>query len=239
MRQIRRILSRNRIQTGGRRVKCPVREGIVEVDGYHCRYECVEEDENTLLFRGGGKRPCFLLHIYPSTKQAILLGFERALNCSLNENAPIKSAARAAFKVAQERGVQHFELSDEATRDSSPGKRFVLSDMEFLSSGVAWYESCMPIQPVPQRKDTVERWRQRVRTNSWTSVIECLQRDIPNIHIPISLEGIDTTAEGSAMAVFARIKEAKTDFFSDYRFELPLCSGIGSLFGVVWEAHLN
>lgn len=211
----------------------------MEVDGYRYRYECLVDDENTLLFRGGSKRPCFLLHIYPNTKKAILLSFERAPNCSLNENAPIKSAARAAFEVARQRGVQHFELSDEATRDSSPGKKFVLSDMEFLSSGVAWYESCLPIHPASQRQATIERWRQRVRTNSWASVFECLQQETPSICVPVSLEGIDTTTEGSAMAVFTRIKEAKTDFFSDYRFELPLCSGMNSLFGVVWEAHLN
>jgi hypothetical protein len=232
----------SRIQTGGGRqrgVRCPIREGIVETNGFRYKYECIEDDENTILFRGGGKRPCFLLHIRPAEKEAVLLGFERALNCSLNDHAPIKSAARAAFELARQRGVQHFELSDEATRDSSLGKRFVLSDMEFLTSGVAWYESCLPVRPVAAAIPLVESWRSNASRITWQTVSECLQTQFPSFVCPVPLDDIDVTKEGSGMAVFSRIKAAKTDFFSDYRYALPSCIGAkGSLFGVVWEASL-
>jgi hypothetical protein len=227
-----------RIQRGGARVRCGRREGIIEADGFRYRYYCYEDDENTLIFNGGSGRPCFVLSIEPAKKTALLIPLERNPSCSMDTGATTKTAGKAAFALAAERGVRTITLTDNATRPVGD-KKFVVSDMEFLSEGKSWYETFLPVKPSGADANDIEVSRITVQTNTWTTVYACLRQRHPDIVIPVSLAGIEPTKPGSAMEVFRRIKQAKGDFFAEYRITLPICSGIPSLFGTTWVAQLN
>lgn len=225
-----------RIQRGGAR--CGRHEGIVEVDGFRYRYYCYEDDENTLIFNGGSGRPCFVLSVEPKTATAFLISLERKPTCSMDTGATTKTAGKAALALAAERGARTITLTDTATK-AIGDKKFVVSDMEFLSEGNTWYESFLPVVPLESDAIAIEAARATVQTNTWATVYACLRQRRPDIHIPVSLTGIDTNQPGSAMEVFRRIKQKQGVFFAEYRQILPLCSGIPSLFGTSWVAQIN
>lgn len=214
-------------------MRCPVREGVIAGNGFRYQYRCMEEG-TTYVFNGGGKRPCFVLRIDPIEKSAILLDLVRVDPCSMNSGATMKAAAKAAFALAQEVGVQRITLTDNSTKRLDNERRFSLADMYFLSSGKTWYESFLPIRPVASQEAEIDRRREKIRTNTWDAIISCLREVHPDATIPVDISDIDTSASGSAMAVFSRIKSARTDFFAKYRIELPSCSGISSLFETDW-----
>jgi hypothetical protein len=235
---------RNEQQIGGsgrgrrsRRNGCGVVEGVVEANGFRYPYRCEEHDDGILMFYGGQRRPCFGLFIEPN-KTAELHDFVRVTNCSLDPDATIQSAGRAAFKLAAERGVTYIRLTDNASKTLPSGKKFSVSTMEFLTSARSWYETFLPIQPLPEDVDKIERNRHLARTNSWDAVFACLMSRRPEIVIPVPVDDIDTATQGSAMVVFQRIKEARTDFFADYGEDLVLCSGLYPLHHRTWIAYL-
>lgn len=225
-------------QFGGN-VRCHVKRGTITVDGHTYRYRCIEEGDDTLIYSGGNTRPCFVLHIYPETREALLADIVRVPRCSVSADAPTQAAGLAAFALAKERGVTHITLTDNSAKSLPSGKKFSVVDTLFLTTGKTWYESFLPIQPVSTLATAIARWRNTVQTNTWDAVFACLTHDRPDIHIPVNLSDIDTSAAGSAMAVLRRIKDARTDFFADYRYELPKCSGVGNLHGSEWEAFLT
>jgi hypothetical protein len=235
-RHMRLLLQRHGIQMGG---AAGCNNGIISANGYRYKYNCEEYDEDTWIFSGGNGRPCFLLEILPSERAANLMSLERDPKCSMNIGATTKSAGKAAFALAVERGVKTITLTDNASKPMRPGDtaKFVVSDMEFLSYGKSWYETFLPVVPVDSH--IIERWRNTVRTNSWTAVYTCLKQHHPDVEIPVSLENVDVDSPGSAMEIFRRIKDARTDFFVKYRWSLPLCSGIQSLYGTNWIAQVR
>jgi len=158
--------------------------------------------------------------------------------CAITTDAPIQAAGMAAFALAKERGVSHIALTDNSSKSLPGGKKFSVVDTSFLTTGKTWYESFLPIIPTKPLASAIARWRQIVITNTWSNVFACLLQDRPDIQIPVDISDIDITTVGSAMVVLRRIKEARTDFFADYRYELPKCSSIGSLHGSEWEAFL-
>jgi hypothetical protein len=226
-------------QLGGRGVRCHVKKGVISVAGHTYRYRCEEEGDTTLIYSGGNARPCFILHIYPDTHTALLADFVNVRNCSVNTDAPAQAAGLAAFALARERGVSHITLVDNSSKQSPSGKKFSVAETSFLTTGKTWYESFLPLRPVPALAAALERWRQSVTTNTWSDVFTCLSLDRPDIQIPVDISDIDVSAAGSAQLVLRRIKSARTDFFADYRYELPKCSGVGSLHGSEWEAYLT
>ncbi len=222
---------------GGKRLKCPVQEGIIIVDGYRYRYTCWV-DENTFVFNGGSGKPCFVLHTFPNSTDGILADFIRNGKCSIDPGATTKHAGAAALALAKQLGVKQLRLTDNSSKYISASSSFIVSDMEFLSMGKTWYETFLPIQPAPSDRAFIEAARIRVHQNTWDDVFTCLKMKHPDISIPVDIEDIDTTASGSAMIVFQRIKEAKTTFFVDYKRDLPICSGFDSLRGTDWIAYL-
>jgi len=221
-----------RLQRGGARARCGQRQGIIEANGFRYRYSCYEDDENTLLFNGGNGRPCFVLSVEPATATALLISLKG------DTGATTQAAGKAAFALAAERGVRTITLTDNATKSVGDSRKFVVSDMEFLTSGRSWYETFLPVVPTELDASAIESARATVRTNTWDAVYACLKQRRPDIQIPVGLTGIQTGAPGSAMEVLRRIKQARGTFFSDYRWELPLCSGIQSLFGTSWVGSL-
>ena len=224
-------------QSGGGRLKCPIKEGIITVDGFRYKYTCYV-DQNTYVFNGGMGRPCFVLHTYPNSTDGLLADFIRSGTCSIDPGATTKHAGRAAFALAKELGVKELRLTDNSSKHISPTKAFVVSDMEFLSLGKTWYETFLPIVPEPSAQSYIEIARVRVHQNTWADVFTCLTLRFPTIEIPVAVDDIDTSAPGSAMIVFQRIKNAKSDFFADYRWGLTQCNGFDSLHGSSWIAYL-
>lgn len=225
------------VQRGGYR--CPRKSGVVSADGFRYKYSCYEYDTNTLIFNGGNGRPCFILEVKPSNNSAALITLERNSRCSMDTGATTQTAGRAAFALAKEMGVTNIILTDTASKPLNPGDTdaFVVSDMEFLSQGKSWYETFLPVRP--KEANTIEDWRRRVLANTWSSVYACLIQNQPDIVIPVSIVDVPIEQPGSAMEVFRRIKESRTDFFMKYRLILPLCSGIQSLYGTSWVATLQ
>ena len=216
-------------QTGG---------GQISVDGF--RFPYIEYDEGThIAIRGRltkTSRPCFVLFI-EKDNTASLENVDR-YKCSLDDDAETKHAALAAFAIAKERGVSRIYLTDKSSKQISPDTKFYLSDMYFLTSAQTWYESFLPIHIDKSEGIPIEKWREIVRTNTWTSVFANLKRKHPDITIPVDISDIDITAAGSAMKVLTRVKEAKTDFFVRYKVDLPGASDIATLRGTLWVADL-
>lgn len=224
----------DRIQRGGG-VRCGKKSGVVSANGFRYTYTCYEDDENTLLFNGGNRRPCFVLTIRPAERSATLITLERSSSCSLDTGATTQSAGKAAFILAAERGVKRITLTDNAVKPmGAPDNKFVVSDMEFLTQGRSWYETFLPVVPTID----LEPSRAIVRNNTWDSVFACLRQKDPAAIVPVDISDINTTKQGSAMTVLQRIKEGRTDFFARYRWFLPLCSGVPTLHGMEWVAEL-
>jgi hypothetical protein len=227
-------------QLGGARVKCRKDYTVVEANGFRYQITCLKYDNTTILIKGGNfKRPCFGILIGSTTQEAELHDFRSTIDCSLDTGAPSHIAARAAFQVARDYGVKHIVLTDNSNKLLPSGKKFNLSLMYFLTTGRTWYETFLPIYPDPSFASANEQWRGIVATNTWDKVYACLRTYYPDIVVPVQIEDIDTSKPGSAMEVFRRIKESKSDFFSDYGNNLAPCSGIDNPQGKVWHANLN
>jgi hypothetical protein len=225
-------------QLGGARIKCRKDYTVVEANGFRYPVTCEEIDSKTLLINGGNKRPCFGVFILSNSGEAELHDFVRSDTCSLDTGATTQTAGKAAFKVSKDYGVKHILLTDNSNRLLPSGKKFNLSLMYFLTSGRTWYESFLPIYPDPSFATSFNQWRNTVATNTWDQVQTCLRKYYTEVIIPVSIDNIDTSAPGSAMEVFRRIKDARTDFFADYGTNLANCSGIGDPQGKVWHADL-
>jgi hypothetical protein len=226
-------------QRGGGRARCEVKQGVVVADGFRFPYTCNINDKDTLIFTGGSGKPCFGLFVIPDMRMAELHDFVRTPTCSLDPTATIKSAGKAAFELARSLGLTRIDLTDNANKRLPNGSKFSLSVMSFLATGKTWYETFLPIQPEPDFVDTYARWRDTVMTNTWQTVFTCLQRVFPHITLDVNIDDIDIAAPGSAMTVFSRLKDAKTDFFALYGEDLIHCSGIGNIHGRTWYAQLT
>ena len=217
-------------QTGG---------GVVSQNGF--RYDYREYPlENAIVIRGGrtkGKQECFFLLIEPDNT-AILQGIKAGEDCSLDGGANTKNMLKATFRLAKEKGATEIQLADDAKKyvDKDKDQYFFLSDMYFLTTGYSWYESAgVGVHPTAVFHKAVEDWRNRVRTNTWVSVVVNLPQPV---HVPVDISDIDVTASGSAMIIFKRIKEANTTFFADYMAYLPNANGIGPMRSISWVAEL-
>lgn len=214
--------------------------GVISANGFRYPYFCYEDDRDTLLFNGGRGSPCFALIIRPYEREAVLVSLMSSTKCSLDPGATTKSAGKAAFALAKERGVTRIEFTDNSTKRLPTGKQFSLADMSFLTTGATWYESFLPVQLKDEALALkLPQWRRIVKTNTWEAVLACLKRYYPAIDIIVNtynldISDIDTSAPGSAMAVLQRIKRRSTSFFADYQEKLLECSGIESLHGKSW-----
>jgi len=208
--------------------------GVVQVNGYRFGYRDIEGGITIFGGRHLSKRPCFILTIDKET--AILQSIESGNDCSLDEGATTKHTVLAAAQLAKERGAQILIFTDNSTKHLANGKYFRLSNMYFLTTGKTWYESIFPCRLGPQDEQKYRIWKRRVFMNKWNDVYTCLKKEYPDLDIDGSVDG---SAEGSAMTFLQALKTERTDFFADYEAELLMCSGVGSLHGLVWTYDLN
>lgn len=215
------------------------KEGVVAANGFRYKYIYIKEVD-AYKFIGGtrrGKKECFLLFVNKN-RIAILHSTHFDHDCSIENGSTAHNLVHAAFALAKEKGAVRIELNDGATKYLPNGKHFHLSDMYFMATGQTWYEYVAGVRPVPADEPTIRRWRQKVLTNRWNDVFACLQAAFPNVVIPVDIADIDGASAGSAMTVFRRIKEARTDFFADYGSDLLHCSGFGPIERITWFADL-
>jgi hypothetical protein len=215
------------------------RQGIVSANGFQYNYDEDYEAEAYTIHaaRPRRKTECFLLFVNKD-KTAELHSMRHSKDCSLQDNASSQNLLHAAVALAKDKGATRIELTDVANKHLPYNKSFRLSNMYFLTSGRTWFETHGGFQPIAADKKDVDQWRHQALTTRWNNVLKCLRKRYPAFTIPVDTADIDGSAEGSAMAVFHRIKEAHTDFFATYDRTLMLCSKIGPLESIVWYADL-
>lgn len=203
--------------------------GTIVVRGKRFRYW--DQPDGTVL--GGNKHtnPCFML-MYSRGEESVLHSVAEGADCSMDYGATSRDLVRAAVALAIHRGSKVLRLTDNSTKylgKADVRLSFRLSDMNFLATGKTWYESVLPgLQPV--KRAAVEKYRQKVTTNTWETVSTCLEA-----------EGVDIDVgdfAGPAMMVFKSFKDSKTDFFARYGDAALQCSGILSLYGSEWSLDL-
>jgi hypothetical protein len=234
----RLLLIRRRTDNISRTWPTQVGGGIISQNGF--RYDYREFPmEDIIEIRGGrkkGKQECFLLLLNPEDKSAVLQGFKAGEDCSLDGGATTKNMLKAAFKMATEKGATSIFIDDTAKKYIDDERYFYLSDMYFLTSGYTWYESAgVGVHPGAEDMYQVDIWRETARTNTWASVSSRMK---PSPVVPVDISDIDVTAPGSAMRVFNRIKDTKSDFFVKYKNTIMTASNIGPIGRIQWVADL-
>ena len=215
------------------------KQGVISANGFDYNYD---EDYTAGAYTIHGGRPrrkfeCFLLFVNKD-KTAELHSMRQSNDCALQDNASSHNMLHAVLALAKEKGATRIELTDIANKRLPNGKHFRLSDMYILATGSTWYETVISVRPIPDDEATIQRWRQKALTNRWNDVAACLLSVFPTMAVPVDTTDIDGAAAGSAMEVFRRIKEARTDFFADYRDDLLICSGVGPIERITWVADL-
>jgi hypothetical protein len=178
--------------------------------------------------------PCFILTMNTETHIAVLQWLRRGTDCFVDINESSRDLVHVAIQLAKQKGAIRLELMDTSTIRCPEEIR--LSDLSFLTTGKTWYESILP-GFIPTNSEEIEEMRNKVRTNTWASVIE---------NQPILAEKIDTGrihihSPGSATRVVARSKkEGKScHIFSTYMTKLLQGNGIQSLYGTTWSLDLT
>jgi hypothetical protein len=199
-------------------------------------YKYKDTQDGSYIYLFGDGENCFQIDIdidSDSKKYAILQTFHNYPQCSQTYDSTGRDMLLAVVELLKEReDISYMELTDQSSKELKNGKRIPLADMYFVCTGKTWYGEVLPMTPLERniKTDII-----RVHTNTWNSVYACLQENYPDVTIPVDISDIDTSAEGSAMAVFNRIKEAKGDFFADYGMHLALCSGYTTFRGSRWR----
>lgn len=227
---------RNRIQVGGTKAK---KQEII-YNGhkiYYTSYQNEFNDNDTIFINGGrdsGRRPCFVLSIKGTV--GTLQSLERGSDCFVDRHDNSKDLVMAAFQIAKEKGCTDFELTDNSFK-SCPPNRFNLSNVYFLTKGITWYESILPIKIKSWIETKLNKYRQNVKKTKWTSIAKYLLDAGSNLDF-VSTEGVDVNKAGSAMMVLNRIKDMKNDisckFFSEYTGEILIASKIESFHSTTW-----
>lgn len=139
-----------------------------------------------------------------------------------------------AMTIVKQNGAKRLEITDESRKLLPNG--IDLSLMYFLSTGKTWYETYIPgLQP--EFPIQMGFWREHATTNTWNDVWNALIRHKPDAILPVDVSDIDTTIPGSAMYVFQRIKDARTEFFVEYDQYLTEMTRVGPLRYSKW--YLN
>lgn len=213
----------------------------VTVNEKRYKYRETENGMNIVL-RKSDTDVCFHIRILPENtvtkkKMAILQSFHQYPSCSVDDTATGRDLFDAVIQILKERkDILYMELQDESHKDLPNGKSIPLADMYFVCTGKTWYGSIVPLTPIGKITNKILRKIiHKVNTNTWLTVSRGLLEYYSTVSIPVDISDIDITKSGSAMQVFQRIKEAKTDFFADYAYGISICSGFSSLTGSGWR----
>ncbi len=199
----------------------------------------VTEDGSHIVLRSSDTDVCFHIRIvpsieYPGKKMAILQTFHQYSSCSLDDDGTGKDLFLAVIKILRSRkDIATMELQDESYKELENGKRIPLADMYFVCTGKTWYGSIVTLTPL--NEELFHDSLQKLQTISWDTVFKCLQAKKPGLQLPVSIANMNTNSAGSAMKVFQRIKEAKTDFFADSMNSIISCIGYSSMKGTGWR----
>ncbi len=217
-------------------------QNMVEVDGkrYLYTYTVTKDETKYVVYRKKG-RQCFIMYLFDDEeskgkKMAVLESLDQFTDCSLDNGATGKHLFLAAIQILKDReDVSYVELNDKSGKNLPNGKRIPLADMTFVCTGKTWYGSIVSL--IPQDPVLFNDSLYKIQKISWDGIYHCLQNKIPGFIIPVTTTGINTTEPGSAMKVFQRIKEAKTDFFADYMSYIIACIGYSSMKGSSWRYY--
>jgi hypothetical protein len=217
-------------------------EKTVTFNGKNYTYREEEGGDYLYLFRGEAKRYCFEIDIQidsENKKYAHLRSFYNFSDCSQQKNSNGKDLFLAVVELLKQRKdiISYMDLTDDSGKELPNGKKIPLGDMYFVCTGETWYGSLLPLVPDKMIAEDINISRKKVRRNRWNNVYNCLKARYPSLTIPVDISDIDTTKPGSAMQVFRRIKEAKTDFFADYGYNISVCSGYRTISGTVWRYY--
>jgi hypothetical protein len=213
---------------------------MITVKGKRYKYRETENGMNIVL-RKTDAEVCFHIRILPEDtvtkkKIAILQTFHQYSSCSVDDKATGRDLLLAVVTILQERkDIIRMELQDESHKDLPNGKSIPLADMYFVCTGNTWYGSIIPLEP--QNKTLYIESLKKIQKLSWKKIITCLQRKVGLITIPADISNINTSVPGSAMQVFQRIKETKSDFFADYMNYIISCIGYSSMRGTGWAYY--
>ena len=213
--------------------------GRISVNRHIINYREYNGDNgtDTVIFAGRDrkKRACFSLKIY-KTGEAILESVDRRKNCFIDDHANSKDLVKAAFQIAKNKGAKRLELTDNSFIQCP--EKISLADLYFLTTGKTWYESIIPLKCGKQVM--VDKFRELVKTNSWSSVYIKLIELNPDFQKYDFEVDNDINKIGSAMEVLSKLKKSgkHCNFFSEYMYELLLCSGIQSLRNFTWSILL-
>ena len=197
------------------------------------RGESPQDGTTDYMIYGGrqpDRKPCFSLSISPD-HTSTLTTLERGSDCFIHAPESSKGLVRAAYHLAAYNGATSMTLSDRSSLRCP--YRISLPDLSFLTTGKTWYESILPtLRLVPtENKVRFESMRSKVQMNTWDSVSNRCN-NLP----PLDISDIDTSAPGSAMAVLNRAKKSGRycQYFSENMTNLLACSGIESVYDMVW-----
>lgn len=213
-------------------------DNTITVKGKRYKYR-ETEDRSHIVLRSSNNDVCFHIRIisavdYPGKKMAILQTFHQYSSCSLDDNGTGKNLFLTVLQILRARkDIAYMDLQDESYKELENGKRIPLADMYFVCTGKTWYGSIVSLKPL--NEELFSESLLKIRKKSWDQVFKCLQEKKPGLQVPISIANINTKEEGSAMKVFQRIKEAKTDFFADHMNYIISCIGYSSMKGTGWR----
>ena len=196
-------------------------------------------DINTLLINGGrdaGRRPCF--HMTMKDKVATLISIERGEDCFVDRHNNTKGVVELAFQIAKDKGCNKFQLTDNSYISCKSGS-FHLSDVYFLTKGMTWYESILPITCIDYDKAQMTQFRNLVLTNSWEPISKYLLEKGADLNfLKPKIKDIDVKSKGSAMKVLNIIKAMKNEsscyFFDKHTTNIIIISGLQRMHGTLW-----
>jgi hypothetical protein len=214
-------------------------EKIVVINSKHYKYRETVSGRYIYLYRGEYKRKCFEIEVDvdgEGNKYAKLDSLYNYGNCCITMDSTGRDLFLAVVKLLTDRGsLKYMTLTDRSGKYIGDGKWISLADVTFTTTGETWYESMVPL--VPDDIDTYNLTYKKVTTAKWVNVYTYLKETEPMLTIPINISDIDGNAEGSAMGVYWRIKEANSDFFAIYRPLIMPSMGCSSMSGMAWRYY--
>lgn len=205
-------------------------------------------DHNTIIAYGGRfspVRPCFKLELNPTTHHAILQDVVRPQSvsaevCFDDGHRDGSDVVRAAYMLAQARGMRTMEYTDNSSKHCSvtSEERLYLADYYTLLVGRTWYESIFlgagavsvtirnkrtPVQLLEDRRNAAEV--------SW----DTMRGNISSPDLPAD---IDTAAPGSARRVLQYLRSLNRRDICEYLganlSEFLENSHVKSILGSAW-----
>ena len=193
---------------------------------------------DTIFIDGGrdaGRRPCF--HMGIKDNIASLDSIERGSDCFVDRHNNTRDLVELAFQIAKDKGCNKFQLTDNSYISCKSGS-FHLSDVYFLTKGMTWYESILPIKIAGLDDSIMTEYRNRVKTMKWKTVSDYLISKGVSLDF-IDATGININAVGSSMAILDRIKTMKNNtscnFFKENTDSIIFISNIRSFHGTLWS----